>query len=223
MDEELLREKSRLEALIRRALTTYDLRPRNPGDIYVTEVTNCLRKAFFNIVFNAHPITANSSVLIGKALHELLPKVLGNTFRGAEYEVPVEHSLGGGWVLKGRIDMLHDNVVYEFKFGNPETDAKPMYIMQANAYAKMVGAEMYWLIIVDKRRLVVEATPGYPDEKLWQETLHRANILISSIKKELPPRGPDVAWECDNCPYNIICRKYRYWLLNTDSQLNNNK
>ena len=215
MDEETLREKSRLEALIRRALTTYDVRPRNPGDIYVTEVTNCLRRAFFNIVFNAHPLPRDSSaVLIGKALHELLPKVLGNVFRGAEYEVPVEHSIGGGWVLRGRIDMLHDNVVYEFKFGNPETEAKPLYIMQANAYANMVGADRYWLVIIDRRRLIVEAIPGARDERLWEETLRRVNLLISSIKKDIPPRGPDVPWECDNCPYNIICRRYRMWLTN---------
>lgn len=202
-----------LARLIREAFITFDIRPRESlSEIYVTEAVWCLRKAFFNLRFNANPIVTSPDAIVGKLLHLSLPKVLKDVLGSAEYEVPCSHPLKEGFVLKGRADAVTEYRVFEFKFSSPYSEAIPFYCAQANAYAVMLEKIGWSLVTIDKRTFDVKVLEADIDKTGFQSVVKRAETVIDCLKEDRVPPGPEFNWECNNCPYNIICVRWKEWM-----------
>lgn len=205
---------SELAKKIREALLYYGFKPREPRELYVTEVIGCLRKAYFNVKFNANPVVESSDAVFGKLVHLALPVILKDILK-AEFEVPMEHDLGNGWILRGRADAVTEDAVYEFKFSSPYSDVKPLYYLQVNTYAHLLDKNEFYLIIIDKRTLNVDVTKGQTDDKAFDTVVERAKTVLDSLKADKPPFGPNFQWECNGCPYNIICLRWKEWINQT--------
>ncbi|RLI44945.1 hypothetical protein DRO69_06230 [Candidatus Bathyarchaeota archaeon] len=200
-----------LRRKIRQAFIMFDVKPRNPYEIYVTEAVGCLRRAFFNIKFNANPVLESADVIMGKLVHLALPKVLKDIVN-AEFEVPLGYNISGPWVLSGRADAMDADMVYEFKFSSPYSDAKPIYFMQANAYAVMAERPMFALVIIDKKTFDVDIMVSEADVKGFNAVVERAKTIISCVERNEVPPGPDYDWQCKNCPYALICVEGKKWI-----------
>lgn len=197
---------------IKEEFLTFDSKPRDFKEIYVTEVIWCLRKAFFNLRFNANPIVTSADAVIGKLLHLSLPKILKYVLIDAKYEVSCGYHLKDGFLLKGRADAVTGDCVYEFKFSTPYTEAKPFYVAQVNAYAKMLEKNEWVLVTIDKRTFDVEVLRSKTDEAGFKSVVERAETVIECLKKNMVPSGPEFEWECKSCPYNIICVRWKEWI-----------
>jgi CRISPR/Cas system-associated exonuclease Cas4 (RecB family) len=204
---------SELQQRLRSLLLSFDERRRRPNEIHVSDLTSCLRKAWFTLRFNASPEPTPAQVL-GKLLHRVLRHVLSadELFKEAQFEVECSAPIEGcpGWVLRGKADVATSEAIYEFKFtkGLGFNKAHPAYFAQASAYAFMLKRAKAFLVLVDRETLGVQVLEAEPDADLWNNMLAEARILVESLgEDEIPslnsPRLGD--WECGSCPFRVIC------------------
>jgi CRISPR/Cas system-associated exonuclease Cas4 (RecB family) len=199
---------------IKSLFLNFDKREREDSTIYVSDLTSCMRRAFFNIYFNAQP-KPTPAMLQGKLFHVALEKVLKSdeSFSSAEFEVECSHDLGNGWKLKGRADVVTDEAIYEFKFakGTKYNQASTMYFAQLSAYLKMIGRQKGYLVLVDRGTFNVDVLEVSEIDDLWNVVLQDANILIDHLQRGSIPiyRSPLFSWECQHCAWNIICSNLR--------------
>jgi CRISPR/Cas system-associated exonuclease Cas4 (RecB family) len=188
----------------------FDKREREDSTIYVSDLTSCMRRAFFNIHFNAQP-KPTAPMLQGKLFHVALEKVLksDDCFADAEFEVECSHDLGNGWTLKGRADVVTDVAIFEFKFtkGTRYNQASTMYFAQLSAYLKMIGKQRGYLVLVDRETFNVDVLEVSEIDDLWNAVLQDANILIDHLQRGSIPiyKSPLFSWECQHCSWNIVC------------------
>jgi CRISPR/Cas system-associated exonuclease Cas4 (RecB family) len=195
---------------IKSIFLNFDRREREDGAIHVSDLTGCMRRAFFNIHFNAQP-RPNGAMLQGKLFHIALEKVLSSDdcFANAEFEVECSCDLGNGWKLKGRADVVTDEAVYEFKFtrGAKYNQASTMYFAQLSAYLRMINRSKGYLVLVDRETFDVQVLEVSEIEDLWNAVLQDANILVDHLRRGSIPlyKSPLFSWECNHCAWNIIC------------------
>ena len=196
---------SELASRLYNAIVMHGRRPRPPNTIYVTEAVSCLRRGFFNIVWNADPAVSNPRAILGKLIHIALPEVLREAFRGAEFEVECLYPLTDEWVLAGRADMVYNGEVYEFKLTSMHNRAMPLYYMQANCYAVMLGLPRFHVVIIDGGKMRVEVVSGEASKPDFERVVGRARELVAAVESGKPPPGPELDWLCENCPYKPVC------------------
>jgi CRISPR/Cas system-associated exonuclease Cas4 (RecB family) len=195
---------------IKSLFLNFDKKEREDCAIYVSDLTSCMRRAFFNIYFNAQP-RPNAAMIQGKLFHIALERVLKSDdgFADAEFEVECSHDLGNGWKLKGRADVVTDEAVYEFKFakGTRYNQASTMYFAQLSAYLKMINRSKGYLVLVDRETFDVQVLEVSEIEDLWNAVLQDANILIDHLRRGSIPlyKSPLFSWECHHCAWNIVC------------------
>jgi len=195
--------------MIKRSLLFHDFRPRYPGDIHVSDVVICPRRAFFNARFNANPV-AGPRATVGKAVHMLLREALKKSYPDASFEVTCIYPLEDGYALIGRADMVHGDVVYEFKYTSMHGGAKEAYFAQANSYACMLECRRFKVVIVDRDKLDVVILEGDVSEEAFQRILEKCAEIVKLLEVEEPDRLPGKApweWACRRCVYNMICRR----------------
>jgi hypothetical protein len=201
---------SELAERIRGLFFSFQDKPREPKTIYVTDLTGCLRRAFYEIYFRASP-PPTGPMVVGRLLHAILQPVLSydDGFAGAEYEVEYAYDLGGGWTLKGRADVASAEAVYEFKFtrGAGFNRAEPAYMAQVSAYCFMSGRGRGYLVLVDRDSFDVRVLEVEPDEDLWRNMLEEAKLLVDCVAKGEPPtlNSPRMGYECRHCVWSIVC------------------
>jgi CRISPR/Cas system-associated exonuclease Cas4 (RecB family) len=181
-------------------------RPRTPKSIHVSALPFCLRKEFFNIRFNANPLSTEKAIA-GRIYHLALRHL--DVFDSCEFEKEVELEVTKGYRIRGRVDVydfVHDEV-YEFKFseGMQYSEAVPFYFAQANAYACMLSAKKFYLVLVNPKMFDVKVLEGEPDESAYEALKQRAIHIVDCLESNTIPPGPEKEWECKNCVYNIVC------------------
>jgi len=198
--------------------------PRDERELYVTEVLYCPRKAFLNYTLNAR-FKPNVAMIEGTIHHMAVPDLDFWRGKDARFEVPVKYKVDD-FVVSGRVDvvaMKPDQTweVYEFKFparlGNENVE--PTYLMQGNAYAFMLDdyvgysvTDVYVVeVAMDRFRDEIDVRVLYtkPNREMFDAFLKKARYLIECIKNQELPEGPEFEWECNKCPYNIICNKIK--------------
>ena len=204
-------EERALARRLRDLFFTYSERERRPNEVYVTDLTQCFRRSWFELRYRARPRPSPQMVL-GRMLHDVLELVLARdpSFASGRFEVECSHDLGNGWVLRGRADLVTDDAVYEFKFVRaPDYNrAKVVYVAQVSAYCFMLGRVVGYLVLVDRERLDVSALKLEPDEDLWRNVLDRARLLIESLEGDVPViDSPLWSWECGHCDFRVLCRR----------------
>jgi hypothetical protein len=202
---------SELAERIRELFFTFQDRPRDEKTIYVTDLTGCLRRSFYEIYFRANP-PPTGPMVAGRLLHAVLEPVLarGEPFAfNVEFEVEAGYDLGGGWSLKGRADAVSPEAVYEFKFvrGVGFNRAEPAYLAQVSAYCFLLGKTKGYLVLVDRDSFDVRVFECEPDEDLWNNMLQEAKVLIECVAKAEPPtlNSPRMGYECKHCVWSIVC------------------
>jgi CRISPR/Cas system-associated exonuclease Cas4 (RecB family) len=199
---------------IKSLFLNFDKKEREDSTIYVSDLTSCMRRAFFNIHFNAQP-KPTPAMLQGKLFHVALEKVLksDDDFADAEFEVECSHDLGNGWKLRGRADVVTDEAVYEFKFtkGTKYNQASTMYFAQLSAYLRMIQRPKGYLVLVDRETFNVDVLEVSEAEDLWNTVLQDANILIDHLQRGSIPiyKSPLADFECRHCAWSIICSNLR--------------
>jgi CRISPR/Cas system-associated exonuclease Cas4 (RecB family) len=181
-------------------------RPRTPKSIHVSALPFCLRKEFFGIRFNASP-TPVPAMISGKIHHLAIQHLDYFKLMTYEFEKELHHELKDGYTLSGRADAILADTVYEFKFTKrlDSEELDPLYFTQTNAYACMADCEYFVLVKVHRDSYDVKVLEGEADKDAFEMLKQRALMLIDCLEQNVIPNGPELAWECKNCVYNIIC------------------
>jgi len=183
----------------------FEKRERAERELYVTDVTKCLKKAYYSIL---KPTQATPSMIIGRLLHMALETLIERHIN-AFFEVSFALSLGNGWVLKGRCDMLMDNEVYELKFVRNIENAKEnaSYYLQLQLYLYAFRAKKGYLVFINRDTLDIEAVEVEPDAYVAKKLIEDAEYLAECIEKRTVPDrlSPRFADECEYCDYSDIC------------------
>ncbi len=172
--------------------------------IHVSEVSGCLRKAYYTRTTPLKPSEALTIIMsIGNGLHGQLQELLAS--RGWRSEVEVAWNFKH-FKLVGHIDLYHprENLVIELKTTNKLPDNPYQgHLMQLNSYLAMIGANRGYIIYISRNGFV-RVFQHRLDKKLWSETIKRAYRLHFSLKNNTPPK-PEPGPLCKYCPFKWKC------------------
>jgi len=186
------------------------LRPyEDYNHIHVSEVCQCLRKAWFNRkrgdAKTLKHLSDSKCVVLsyGLALHHVLAEYLSRDtkFRAEE---PIEYKISDDLVLCGRADLIGDSSVVEFKTCRkvPERPYEH-HLMQINAYLHMYGKSTGYLVYISAYG-DVKVFDVCRSEELWRAVVLRAEKLRKYlISDELPP--PERSKLCEYCEWKFHC------------------
>lgn len=187
------------------------VKQRNEFDnntIHVSEVTQCLRKSYYQRISAKKFTGVEAVILIGAQLHESLQNVIRRYGFRTEFQVAVKEN---GVKLVGHIDAYHPEagVVLEFKTVDkiPEKCYTSHYL-QANAYHFMGLAEATYIIYISRSRGDVEVRRIKPSMRKYEELIKRAKILSEALNNNRPPY-PEPSHTCNYCPFKYRCKPWK--------------
>jgi len=178
------------------------------GVVYVTDVSTCLRRAYFDVVLGYRVTKVMEG---GKHAHEetlaRFCEYVRSRGHSCEYEVPVSTTVEGRCMvvqLDGRVDAVIDNrIIVELKFSNRVHDH---HVRQCEYYAWMMGADRYIICLVKDSGDIecVLMKRRVPDEAL----VSRIDALTCAVLDREPPKPEPGPW-CSNCPHKPMCAASR--------------
>ena len=195
-----------VEAFKRSYLEGEDGAPVSDSEIYVTEVSGCLRRSFF-IRRQPIPLPENLYVVfeIGKGLHYIIQRFLPVE---ACFEVPCEVDLGD-FRLKGRADVVLDDVILELKsIARIREDwiPYPNHVLQLQAYLWMLDRPRGFIVYIEKSRGRIYPIEVEREASAWALIIQRARVLHHHLLNNEPPR-PEPSSLCKICDYRRICHE----------------
>lgn len=180
-------------------------RQYRPNVIHVSEVTGCLRRAWYERRYGlaeAHPRFIVYA--IGNGVHEALQDYLARRGWQAEVELSVRVQ---GFKLAGHADLYDPerNIVVELKTTSrlPERPYSS-HLHQLNAYLYMLRTRVGYVVYIQKRDGLVAVHRHRWDPQLWRHVVERAKQLHKAIAEGRPPR-PEPGPLCSYCPHNWRC------------------
>ncbi len=177
--------------------------PPSPHEVYVTEVTQCLLKSWFQRTMGEKPDGEKAVVLVlGDDVHFLMR----DYFPIGDGEVTAERELENGVKLRGRVDRLLEETIIEFKTVSRAPD-KPLshHVDQVQLYMWLFGRLNAHIVYVTKTNGEVRVFKVDRDEERIKELLERAKRLSDSLKSGKPP-DPEPGWLCKYCEFTSICK-----------------
>jgi len=176
---------------------------RVDNHLYVTELTDCIRKAYFERKSPIEPdFERRFFVYRGKIFHELwAPLFQAN-------DVRVTHRLKGvPAIISGRIDFVKNGAVYELKTcRTPPAKPREHHIWQVSAYAWMGGYTKAFLVYVSFEPPKIFEIPLDRAEEIMEELERRAKVLYQALANDVPPEPLGKwEWSCDYCLYREKC------------------
>ncbi len=175
-----------------------------PDVLHVSEVTGCLRKAWFERRYGrveAHP--RNIIYALGNGIHEALERHLVKKGWQAEVECILDL---GDFKLTGHADLYdpETGTLLELKTcSNLPEEPFRAHVMQANAYTYMLHASAAYIVYIEKQGRV-QVFRLHWNSVLWRELLERAKLLHNAIAENRPPRA-ERSPLCKHCPYQFRC------------------
>ena len=170
------------------------IRERKENEIYVTELVECpMKREFRKQLWFLEMM--NPSTLLGELVHIGIENIIKKLFsnNNVETEVEVEKRFGE-YIIRGRIDAIIDNVIYEFKYmrGIKGELPLPHHVEQLQIYGWITGLD---------EGVIVYITPNGFKEYEFELTYNDDNIsmLVLSRKK------PRYDWECSYCAFSDYC------------------
>jgi len=173
-----------------------------PSDtIYVTEVSQCLLKSWFQRTV-AEPPSDNKIILMvmGDSAHYLMK----DYFPLGSGEMGVEKTIDGV-KIKGRADRVGEDFIIEFKTVSyiPKSPYEA-HIKQAQLYLWLFEKNIAFIIYVSRANGEINIFRIERDDKLIKELLDRAKILSSYLKRGVMPK-PEKSNLCNYCEYIDLC------------------
>jgi len=175
--------------------TVKKLNEKKDNEIWVTELVQCKLKSVYAKEYPI-AISDNLSLLIGELVHKGFLEWLAKELN-AKIEVEVQRQYRN-FVIKGRIDALTDDCVYEVKYMKEHLGDEPLehHVRQLRLYMWMVDVQHGKLIYITNNRFC-EYDVDRP-------------IVDSDVEVLLHTwDAPRYDWECKYCPYAFICEKAR--------------
>lgn len=172
--------------------------------IHVSEVTGCLRKAYYTRRSPMKPADIVYVVMsIGNGIHRQLQEYLMD--KGWRSEVEVEWNFKK-FKLVGHIDLYHprEDIVVEIKTTSKKPD-KPYqnHLMQLNAYLRMINASKGYIIYIARDGNIKVFSHNF-NKQLWKQTIKRAFYLWHRLNEDKPPK-PEPSPLCNYCPFKWRC------------------
>lgn len=167
---------------------------RAKNEIYVTELVECPKKREFRKQLWFLEMF-NPSTLVGELVHHGIEHLLKEIVKDGYVEVEVEKEKSiDNFVIKGRIDAIVEDVVYEFKFmrGIKGTLPLPHHKEQLQIYGWLTGLE---------EGVIVYITPSGFKEYSFELAYTDDNIRMLLMQK----RSPRYEWECQYCAFSDYC------------------
>jgi CRISPR/Cas system-associated exonuclease Cas4 (RecB family) len=178
---------------------------RGEREIYVTDVTKCLKKAYYSIL---RPKEIAPQAISGRLLHEAFARNLQQSLP-LFFEVGFAFGLENGWVLRGRCDAIAGDAVYEFKFTRSIGKAKENagYYLQLQLYCYAFRAKKGYLVLIDRETFDMEFVEIQPDIYVAEKLIEDAKYLCECLeKREIPKKlSPRFDGECEFCDYVELC------------------
>jgi len=172
-----------------------------PSLIYVTELTQCLLKSWYNRAMGVPPSDEKIVVLLlGDDVHYLI----NSQFPLGEGEKSFEKEYNGVRI-RGRVDRIVGSTILEFKTTSRiPTEPLSHHVDQMQLYFWLTDTEKGFLVYVAKTNGKVRVFEVFRDDEKIKELLEKAVKLSESLKKGEPPE-PENSWLCDYCEYKSQC------------------
>lgn len=197
-------------------------RPFVQGEYHVTELCNCIRKAWFMRTRN-EPSEKNVFMFNGLLLHNILPKICDELTTNESIDNCV-NDLGGycifeakckyefdGIKIVGSADLITNDYVYEFKFASNSTSDNInhfnlMYYNQVNAYCNMLKKGKYRIVYINNMDLSVSISEGETNKLSFEQLKDKAIELHKCITTNTIPEQEGNIY-CKYCKYKKECDK----------------
>jgi len=174
----------------------------DPSTIFVTDVTQCLLKSWYQRVLDYSPSDEKVALLVmGDDVHYLMREILGV----GEGELGLEKELGDGVKLRGRVDRVLGDCVLEFKTVSRAPE-KPYdnHIKQIQLYMWLADKGEGFIVYVSRADGRVKAFRVLREDEVVAEMAERARRLSESLRQGIPPE-PEPSKLCKYCEYNTLC------------------
>jgi len=148
----------------------------------------------------------NPRLLIGNLVHLAIQNLAKIAYEEISVEnmyqkTIVDQERGNKYIIAGFPDILSEDEVYEIKYANGDSNLPfEHHVLQTQLYMWLTGRRLGRLIYITPKR-VTEITVN--QELTDNDVLE----LIDQLKWRDPI--PRYDWECQYCPYNVICPKKR--------------
>jgi len=200
-------EKTLSELLIKAIELDYKNHPHDR--IWVTDIAQCLRRAYYMIKYPPKPeYQLRRPLIAGKTVHLWIQDLLLKYKHELGIEVEVEKEVIArieGIMIHGFADIVLDNVLYEIKtcrFIPP----KPYFehIIQACFYAYILGIPKYCILYIGDngyREYCMET-----DDGTINIFRNRVKILKEALEQDKPPPREKTPY-CSYCYYRRRCNR----------------
>jgi len=172
--------------------------------IHVSELTGCLRKAYYLRKTPQGVAPSNTVKLLGDMIHASLQEVLEREGYLIEFKVGLSLE---GFRLEGHIDAYHPEkgIVLEFKTESklPDAPYEP-HLRQAQIYAVMTKAKYAYVIYISRSDGGVKVFEAPVDKNMLKWAVERAKALKYAVDNATPP-PPERGLLCNYCDFRLMC------------------
>ena len=181
---------------------------QNEHVIYVTQVTQCLRKSYYEIKHKAVNVGYELSkhLILGKSIHLWLQDLLKRYGNELNIKYCIEKDIKfmhRGYMIKGRADIVINDVLVELKTTHKSIHLPDrMHVLQANEYAYQLGLHKYVILYVTPNGLI--EFKFKIDEYKHALFIDRLNKLIDALENDREPYREE-GTECKYCPFRNKC------------------
>jgi len=200
-----------------RQMLKQQLRIRKKDEIHVSEVVQCLRKAYYYRKYG-DPLTLShlsdtKCVILGLGIcaHMGLQSLFQQLGFQVEKEVSVQvHTSAGAFRFVGTIDLYRSDMIVELKTVNKIPD-RPYehHLRQIICYQAMAGAESgeitpACIVYICKKDGHIKVFQVKYDSRVYSEMLERAVRLYTCLRKDVLPE-PERSHLCKYCEFQFRC------------------
>lgn len=191
--------------------TTRDY-PARDNAVYVTELTYCIRKAYYR------RMAERAGEREDKGLRQRWYLYRGIVFDEAwtnlfpRHQVRVTHRVKDGPTIIGKIDFIDDDgTLYELKTVSNDyavrNGPKMAHVKQALFYAWIEQAPKVRLVYVHLGGIRIFDLAPRLAWKIVQEFEEKAMALWNALQTNTPPQPDNEAWECKYCEFKHLCTR----------------
>jgi len=172
-----------------------------PDLIYVTDVTQCLLKSWYQRTFGEPPSDEKVVILVlGDDVHY----ILNESFPIGEGEMSAEKEYKGVRI-RGRADRVLSSSIVEFKTVNMvPKEPYNHHVRQVQLYLWLFDKPYAFIVYVSKKDGKVKAFKVERSDEAINELLERAATLSRHLREGTRPE-PEPNWMCKYCEYAAFC------------------
>jgi len=180
--------------------------PLLDNEFYASSVGGCPRLIYYSKVFPDRKKDPKSLkvFVLGNLVHDFLQKEV----LSGESEVPLVIETKGV-KIKGRLDQVDDNFIYEIKSVSTLRFVKEQpqkhHVLQLMLYLKAFKREKGKIVYVEKNTFDIIEHEIVFDEKIYDEAVEGFVSVFQSMSKNALPDKTSEEWACKHCLFKKEC------------------